>query len=243
MGLKVYNGSSWSSQASAFKLYNGSAWVNINRGYVFDGSQWRQYWPEAPANIVSPTVTSTTGNNAGSIFSTTTGVWTNNPTSYTYQWQRGPTDNSSYSNIAGATSSSYTITTSDIGYSVRVVVTATNARGSTSVAAWLVQGSPISPAPITGLTASKTGSGSFFASWNSSLGAGANGATTLYRVTHEYGGNVVQIGTNSTSISVSGITSPNRQVSVAALFRWPGLLFLGDLEGSGQSVTIMNIYP
>lgn len=242
MGLKVYNGSSWSSQASAFKLYNGSAWININRGYVFDGTQWRQYWPEAPANIVAPTVTTNSGFGSGSTLTSTTGFWTNNPTSYTYQWQRGPTDNSSYSNISGATSSSYTLTNSDIGYSVRVVVTATNARGSTSVNAWYIQGSPVTPANLTGLSASKTGSGSFFASWNAAAGAGANGATTAYRVTHQYGGSVVTIGTNSTSISVSGITSPNRSISVVPLYRSPSFGGI-DLEGNGQNVTIIGIYP
>ena len=242
MGLKVYNGSSWSSQASAFKLYNGAAWTDITRGYVFDGSSWRQFWPEAPANIVSPTVSTNIGFSAGSTLTSTTGVWTNNPTSYSYQWQRGPTDNSSFSNISGATSSSYTLGTSDIGYTVRVVVTATNARGSTSVNVWYLQGTPVTPAPLTGLSASKTGSGSFFASWNSALGAGANGATTAYRVYHQYGGSVVTIGTNSTSISVSGITSPNRQVSVYPLYRSPSFGSV-DLEGNGQSVTILNIYP
>lgn len=242
MGLKVYNGSSWSSQASAFKLYNGAAWTDITRGYVFDGSSWRQFWPEAPANIVSPTVSTNIGFSAGSTLTSTTGVWTNNPTSYSYQWQRGPTDNSNFSNISGANSSSYTLGTSDIGYSVRVVVTATNARGSTSVNVWYIQGSPVTPAQLTGLSASKTGSGSFFASWNSALGAGAGGATTAYRVRHEYGSNAVTIGTNSTSISVSGITSPNRQISVTTLYRSPSFGSF-DLEGNGQSVTILNIYP
>jgi len=242
MGLYLYNGSSWSSQASAFKLYNGSAWTNITRGYVFDGATWRQFWPEAPANIVAPTVSASSGFQAGSTLSSTTGFWTNNPTSYGYQWQRGPTDNSNFSNISGATSSNYTLTTSDIGYSVRVVVTATNARGSTSVPAWLLQGTSVTPAALTGLSASKTGSGTFFASWNSSLGAGTGGATTAYRVTHSYGSSNIQIGTNSTSITVSGITSPNRQVSVAPLYRSPSFGGM-DLEANGQSVTIIGIYP
>ena len=48
--------------------------------------------------------------------------------SYTYQWQRSWGSGGSYVNIVGATSSTYTLTSADVGgYSVRVVVTASNA--------------------------------------------------------------------------------------------------------------------
>jgi hypothetical protein len=57
----------------------------------------------------------------------TSGVWTNSPTSYTYQWQRNG------SNISGATTNSYTLVSADIGLTVDCQVTATNNAGNVTV--------------------------------------------------------------------------------------------------------------
>lgn len=78
----------------------------------------------APVNTASPVASGSIAQ--GSTLSTTTGSWTNTPSSYAYQWQR---DGSS---IGGATGSSYTTTGSDAGANVRCVVTAVNSGGSTS---------------------------------------------------------------------------------------------------------------
>jgi hypothetical protein len=62
----------------------------------------------------------------GETLTTTTGSWLEEVDGYYYQWQRnGTTD------IAGATSSSYTLTDSDVGNTINVVVTAYNDAGST----------------------------------------------------------------------------------------------------------------
>lgn len=65
----------------------------------------------------------------GATLSTDGGTWANNRTSFAYQWTRNGV------NIPGATLSSYTTVTADIGTSVTVVVTAINAYGSTSTPA------------------------------------------------------------------------------------------------------------
>lgn len=62
----------------------------------------------------------------------TTGTWTGNVTGYTYQWQRDNHGGGTYSNISGATTSSYILTNTDDGCQLRCVVTATNANGSTA---------------------------------------------------------------------------------------------------------------
>jgi len=81
---------------------------------------------EAPVNTVAPALSDSTPVYNQAI-STTTGTWTSITTpTYAYQWQRNG------SNIGGATSSSYTITSSDVGATVRCVVTATNPFGSTA---------------------------------------------------------------------------------------------------------------
>src|SRR5262249_19646049 len=77
--------------------------------------------------------------------------------SYAYQWQRSA-DGSTWTNIAGATSSSYALAPADEGDTVRAVVTATNPFGqvtATSPAVGPVQSNPpvntVAPA-VTGTT-------------------------------------------------------------------------------------------
>ena len=238
MGLYVYNGSSWSSQASGFKLYNGSSWTNITRGYVYNGSSWSQFYPEAPAAISNPTISTSSGWEAQSTLTAGNGTWTNSPTSYTYQWQRGNTATGSWTTVG--TSSTYSLTTSDVGYHLRLGVTATNARGSTTAYSSDYLGAFVQPQKISGLSGSKTGSGSVFFSWNSSVGAGANGAAANYNIQYGYG-SFTSTTTNSTSFSLSGITSPNFYFYVAARAKSP--ITNIEFEGSGSSLTLMNVYP
>ncbi len=66
----------------------------------------------------------------GQVLTTTNGTWTNAPTSYTYQWQDCP--RGTCTDITGATSRSFTIQSSDVGDTIDVIVTASNAQGSAS---------------------------------------------------------------------------------------------------------------
>ena len=79
-----------------------------------------------PANTAAPVASGSL--TVGSTLSCTQGTWTNSPTSYAYQWQRGG------ANISGATSASYVTVSADGGTSVGCLVTATNAAGSASQA-------------------------------------------------------------------------------------------------------------
>ncbi len=65
-----------------------------------------------------------------------TGNWSNAPTSYAYQWQDCATDGTPCTPIAGATSATYTLTGAggDVGHTIRVEVTATNAAGASTAA-------------------------------------------------------------------------------------------------------------
>jgi hypothetical protein len=66
-----------------------------------------------------------------------TGAWTNSPTSYAYQWLSHCTLSGELcSEIPGATDMYYTLSEDDVGWRVRVVVTATNAEGSTSATSY-----------------------------------------------------------------------------------------------------------
>lgn len=78
-----------------------------------------------PVNTVAPVVTGTT--ERGEVLSCTTGTWTGVGTiTYAYQWRRNG------ANIAGATSSTYTLVAADDDADINCVVTATDNEGSRS---------------------------------------------------------------------------------------------------------------
>jgi hypothetical protein len=82
----------------------------------------------APANANAPAITGQAVE--GQQLSTTNGSWTGSPTSYAYQWQDCNSSGASCADISGATGSTYTLASSDVGDTIRSVVTATNAGGS-----------------------------------------------------------------------------------------------------------------
>ena len=65
----------------------------------------------------------------GKTLTGTRGTWTNSPTSYSYRWARCAA-NGSCSLIAQATSVQYTLTSADVGHTIRFRVDATNAAGT-----------------------------------------------------------------------------------------------------------------
>ena len=83
--------------------------------------------PTPPVNTAPPTISGSA--TEGSTLNTSTGTWTNTPTSYSYQWQRCNTG--ACQNI-GTPTSTYLLDSSDVGSTVRVSVTAGNASGSGS---------------------------------------------------------------------------------------------------------------
>jgi hypothetical protein len=84
----------------------------------------------APQNTAAPTVTGTA--KEGSTLTAAEGTWSNSPTSFTYQWQRCASDGTGCGDLAAATSKTYTLVAGDVGHTVRVVVTASNADGKAS---------------------------------------------------------------------------------------------------------------
>jgi hypothetical protein len=86
--------------------------------------------PVALTNTVLPSVSGSAVE--GEKLSASDGTWTGNPMSYAYQWEDCNTLGESCSNISGATASSYTLAASDVGGTMRVAVSASNAGGSAS---------------------------------------------------------------------------------------------------------------
>jgi hypothetical protein len=99
-----------------------------------DGSATASSSPSAviaaatPGLVVSPLISGAA--KVGEMLATSPGSWNPAAAGYAHQWQRRTAG--AWADIAGATSSTYTLVSADAGDAVRVVVTATNADGSTA---------------------------------------------------------------------------------------------------------------
>lgn len=127
------------------------------------------------------------------------GSWTGEPTSFARQWRRNG------SNISGATLASYVLVEADVGTTITLAVTATNASGSTTAVsnptATVVAAVPGAP---TGVSATATNSTTASVSFTAPSNTG--GATiTSYQVTSSPGSITVTGG--SSPITVTGLTT------------------------------------
>jgi len=89
----------------------------------------------APTNTAEPIISGTAA--VGQTLTASDGTWSNTPTSFAYQWLRcaasgGAADGSDCAAIGGATTSSYAVASGDVGFTLRIRVTATNADGQAS---------------------------------------------------------------------------------------------------------------
>jgi hypothetical protein len=108
-----------------------------------------------PTNTAVPTITGAAS--VGSNLATSSGTWTS-PTSvtYAYEWDRCDTGGNNCSAISGATSATYTVTTADLGHTLRSKITGTNSSGSASASSvpfGPVTGGPNPPQPVGGTIA------------------------------------------------------------------------------------------
>ena len=125
--------------------------------------------PVAPVNTAVPVISGTA--QQGQALTATAGTWTNSPTSFAYQWQTSANGTSGWTNLSGATASTYTIQAGDVGNFLRVQVTATNTGGPSS---------PASSAATAQVTA-----GTFSASDNFNRANGPVGSSWLnWNTTH-----------------------------------------------------------
>ncbi len=114
--------------------------------------------PTPPASTVPPTISGTA--QSGQTLTANDGTWTGTtPISYAYQWRRCDSAGASCADIAGATATPYTLTAADVGSTLRVRVTASNAAGSsvaTSAPTGVVAAAPTPPASTAPPTISGT---------------------------------------------------------------------------------------
>ena len=105
-------------------------WMDeIRRGASFADVAIPSSTVTKPANTAAPAITGTTV--AGQTLGASNGSWSGSPTSFAYQWQRCDATGAACANL-GAANQSYVVQPADIGQTLRVVVTASNAAGSAS---------------------------------------------------------------------------------------------------------------
>ena len=111
--LAVYNSTLTSAQVTT--NYNG---------------QTAAYISDVKPTLASASITGTA--RVGSQLTAVPGAITGSNTTTSYQWLRADTSGGSYSNIASATSSTYTPVSGDAGKYIQVLITVTNTGGSAS---------------------------------------------------------------------------------------------------------------
>ncbi len=85
----------------------------------------------APQNTTKPTISGTA--RQGSVLTANPGTYQSDSTlSYRYQWRRCDVNGGNCVDIPGAGNQTYTLTSADVNRRIRVLVTATNASGSTN---------------------------------------------------------------------------------------------------------------
>ncbi len=85
---------------------------------------------DKPVNTDPPTISGTP--EEGKTLSADRGDWNNKPTDFNYQWRRCDKTGGSCANISGAHALKYTLTSADLGNTLRFRVEAKNADGSTT---------------------------------------------------------------------------------------------------------------
>ena len=94
-----------------------------------------------PKNTAPPTISGTA--KVGQTLTATEGSWTGNPTAYGYQWQRCNVDAPTCVAVPTATAKTYAVRLADLGYRLRVAVTARNAKGAATATSAIT--APVQP--------------------------------------------------------------------------------------------------
>ena len=165
--------------------------------------------PVPPSNSSPPTIS---GNAViGQILTGDNGSWSGDtPMSFADQWRRCDQNGNNCSDIAGATSQSYTLAAADNGTTIRFQVTASNGGGTStatsSQTAVVVDSSP--PSRPTGLTATAIGPNEIDLSWTASTDDVGVAGYTIYR-----GGSVLTTVSAGTTTYSDTTVSPSTPYS------------------------------
>src|SRR6202023_700260 len=99
-----------------------------------------------PVSEAPPTITGTA--QQGKTLEEAHGKWSNSPTGYAYQWLQCDGSGANCKAITGATSQSYVPVEADVGHTLRVEETASNAAGSSAPATSPATAAVLPAAPV-----------------------------------------------------------------------------------------------
>ena len=142
----VFFGDGYGNRSAAFDARTGRMLWNSGRtlrGHVFAAPTvvngkvyisslggWLYAFAPAPQNTSPPSISGRA--TEGRTLTALHGSWTNNPTSYRYEWEDCDSTGRSCSVIAGATKRTLTLTSGDVGHTIRVQEIAINRSGASS---------------------------------------------------------------------------------------------------------------
>ncbi|MFC5359329.1 beta strand repeat-containing protein, partial [Azospirillum himalayense] len=194
----------------------------------------------APVNSAAPNVTGTA--TVGNALTTTNGSWSDadgDGRSYSYQWYRADDSNgTNAASISGATSSSYTLTTSDAHKYLRVVVTANDGKGGTPTATSaytaILNSAPVnSAAPnVTGTATVGNALTTTNGSWSDADGDGRSYSYQWYRADDSNGTNAA---------SISGATSSSYTLTTSDAHKYLRVVVTAN-DGKGGTPTATSTY-
>jgi hypothetical protein len=217
--------------------------------------------PEAPTNLTAPIISGAAIE--GETLSATAGTWTGSPSAYAYQWQDCDGSGAGCANIPGATAAGLTLTAGDVQHTVRVIVTATNAGGSTpatsAASATIAAATPPPPPPpaaptnttppaiggsavegqtLTASTGTWTGSPTSFAyQWQDCDSAG-EACTSASGAT----GSSYTLGSGDVGRTVRVVvTAANAGGSTSAVSGQVGVVIVASSGGAGCTVTVSSL--
>ncbi|HEY1834136.1 MAG TPA: IPT/TIG domain-containing protein [Solirubrobacteraceae bacterium] len=175
---------------------------------------------ETPANTSAPVISGEAA--PGGTLKATTGEWTGSPTAFGYQWERCTASEASCATIATASSSSYAVTSADVGSRLRVKVTASNGVGS---------GTPATSAQTAVVASSTPTIGSFTPS-------GITGSTIVIEGSGLAGATQVLLGKQSMSFTVVSAAKIEAIIPNGAA---AGKLQVNTPQGSAKSKGKLNV--
>jgi hypothetical protein len=121
---------SWSALGTALPNVQVLGLTLDPAGHLYAATHGRGIWEVAlpPAAFAAPRISGSAVQ--GQTLTESPGSWVSSPTSFNHQWEDCDTSGASCVAIAGATAQTYTLRPSDVGHTIRVTETATNAGGA-----------------------------------------------------------------------------------------------------------------
>ena len=182
----------------------------------------------APSNVTPPVVTGTALQ--GQTLTCSTGIWTGTPTpTFTYQWV-----NSHTGNIGGATSSTYTLASGDVGYNITCVVTGTNVYGNANATSNSVGPIAIVAPTVSSATVASNGT-TFTVVFSESVNVTSSAGITFHDVTQSTTPTVTYTSGSGSSTII--FTLSGSAVSGGDTLTWDYASGTGNIVASGSGNT------